>query len=107
MINDLPFQTGHSEAERNSFNAAFHELGFRWYWDTDTYNDLVRRFNCTTERVRHYLEAHQPHLLRAYDAGFLVDAIQQAQLKTQRAALNTPPSRHFDWAQTLGSEIGA
>ena len=85
MINDLPFHTGPSEAERNSFNAAFYELGLRWYWDTDTYNDL----------------------LKAYDAAFLVDAIQQAQLKAQRTASQTPAARHFDWAQTLAGEIGA
>ena len=107
MINDLPFQTGHADAERNSLNAAFHELGFRWYWDAATYNDLVRRFNCTTERIRHYLEAHQAHLLKAYDAAFLVDAIQQAQLKTQRVAPSAAASQPFDWAQTAGGEIGA
>ncbi len=106
MIDDLPVQTGHSEAERNSFNAAFHALGLRWYWDTDTYDALVRRFTCTTERLRHYLEAHQAHLLKAYDAEFLVDAIRQTQLKAQRAAPNAAASRPFDWAQTLGSEIG-
>ena len=107
MTNDLPFQTGPREAERNSFNAAFYELGLRWYWDTDTYNDLLRRFDCTTRRIQHYLEAHQAHLLKAYDAAFLVDAIQQAQLKAQRTASNIPSARHFDWAQTLAGEIGA
>jgi len=36
-------------------------------------------------RVRAYLEAHQPHLLRAYDADFLVDAIQGARNRFSKA----------------------
>ena len=107
MIDDLPFQAGHREAERDSFNAAFYELGLRWYWDTDTYENLLRRFDCATQRIRHYLEAQQPHLLKAYDAAFLVEAIQQAQLKAQRATAGTGTARRFDWAQTLAGEIGA
>ena len=107
MIDDLPFQAGYSEAERASFNAAFYGLGLRWYWDTDTYDDLLRRFDCATQRIRHYLEAQQPHLLKAYDAAFLVEAIQRAQLRTQRATAGTGKARRFDWAQTLAGEIGA
>ena len=29
------------------------------------------------ERIRHYLETRQPHLLKAYDATFLVNLIQE------------------------------
>ena len=34
--------------------------------------------------VRSYLEAQQPHLLRAYDAEFLVDAIDRWRTATRR-----------------------
>jgi hypothetical protein len=63
-----------AEIERNAFNAAFHELGLRWHWDSDTY-DALASDPCERARVRRYLEAEQPHLLRAYDVEFLTDAI--------------------------------
>ena len=65
------------EMERNGYNVAFSELGLEWYWDAETYADL-RVIPEEKGRVRAYLETHLPHLLRAYDADFLVDAIQGA-----------------------------
>ncbi|HEY9068430.1 MAG TPA: hypothetical protein VIO33_25825 [Burkholderiaceae bacterium] len=68
------------EIERNGYNVAFSELGLEWYWDAETYSCL----HCIPEekgRVRAYLETHQPHLLRAYDADFLVTAIQNARAR--------------------------
>jgi hypothetical protein len=29
-----------AEIDRNAYNAAFYELGLRWHWDIDTYNEL-------------------------------------------------------------------
>jgi len=63
------------EIERNAYNVAFCELGLEWYWDAKTYAEL-RAAAQQTCHVRSYLEAHQPHLLRAYDAEFLVNAIE-------------------------------
>jgi hypothetical protein len=63
------------EIERNAYNVAFCELGLDWYWDARTYADL----RASSEKKCHvlsYLEAHRPHLLRAYDADFLVNAIE-------------------------------
>jgi hypothetical protein len=61
-----------TELLRNACNAAFHELGLDWYWDTGqplpgagTGRDGM--LAC----VRDYLTAHQSHMLKAYDAGFL------------------------------------
>ena len=31
MVNENIFQCDSHESERNAYNAAFHELGFRWY----------------------------------------------------------------------------
>jgi hypothetical protein len=63
----------------------------------------------TTERIRHYLETRQPHLLKAYDASFLADVIQakKAVLSQDWMSRNAVGSRHFDWSQTLGGELGA
>lgn len=109
MRSDSAVQRQH-EVERNAYNAAFHDLGFRWYWDRDVHEQLMQRAANPTERIRHYLEAHQAHLLRAYDANFLVAAIEAA--KVEHAKRGTAPeaalSNPFDWAQmSRGSELGA
>ena len=63
-----------SETERNAYNVAFCELGLEWHWDANTYNEL-RTVAKQKEPVRTYLESQHPHLLRAYDVDFLVNAI--------------------------------
>jgi hypothetical protein len=62
------------ELERNAFNAAFSELGLCWYWDEKTYAEL-QSIAAESERLRRYVESQHRHLLTAYDADFLVDAI--------------------------------
>jgi hypothetical protein len=61
------------EAHRHAYNAAFEELSLSWRWDTATYAHLQRHGR---DLVRAYLQAEQAHLLRAYDADFLVNAIE-------------------------------
>jgi hypothetical protein len=107
MMNDYPFQTCSAEAERDSLNAAFYELGFRWHWDSATYNALLGQRSSTSERIRYYLETRQSHLLKAYDAAFLVDLIQEKTLIGNQRALSGAVARHFDWSQLLGGELGA
>ncbi|MEO8807866.1 MAG: hypothetical protein ABI433_17435 [Burkholderiaceae bacterium] len=109
MVNDFPSQYRFNEAERNAYNAAFHELGFRWHWDSDTYKHLTHSGLNAEEQLRYYLETQQAHLLKAYDTGFLIGVIQEKQLQhTKRATASAArPGRHFDWAQTLGGELGA
>ena len=63
------------ELERNAFNAAFSELGLCWYWDEKTYAEL-QSISAESERLRRYVESQHRHLLTAYDADFLVDAIR-------------------------------
>ena len=63
-----------SETDRNAYNIAFCELGLEWHWDANTYNEL-RTVAKQKEPVRTYLESQHPHLLRAYDVDFLVNAI--------------------------------
>ena len=57
----------------------------------------------------HFLETRQPHLLKAYDAAFLVGAIQEKKLihRKRGSASDASSARYFDWAQTLGGELGA
>jgi len=108
MLADLPAHRPADEIDRNAYNAAFHELGFRWYWDLDTYQRLAHSGLDPEQRIRHYLETQHAHLLKAYDAAFLVDVIQaKHSVHHQRAATsNALTSRHFDWSQTVAGELG-
>ena len=64
-----------AEADRSAYNRAFSELGLEWYWDAATYEQLLA---CAGDKhcVQAYIEGHQPHLLQAYDSGFLAEAIE-------------------------------
>ena len=90
------------DLERDAYNATFYELGLRWHWDGETYASLLRHSEQPEARIRHYLETRQPHLLKAYDAEVLSGLIQQ------RAEQHKSCDAHrFDWAQSLGRELGA
>jgi hypothetical protein len=96
------------EIELDAYNAAFYQLGLRWYWDTDTYQRLLGVSDTAAERVRWYLQTQQSHLLKAYDADFLVNAIEAAKAacrKVKRAGA-APSSARFDWAEIGAAEIG-
>lgn len=71
-----------AEAHRHAYNAAFEDVGLNWYWDCATYSGLRAQ---GPDPVRTYLESEYAHLLRAYDADFLVNAVEAA--KVQRLAL--------------------
>lgn len=64
-----------AEAERHAYNAAFDALGLSWHWDRETWTRLAP---LGREALRHYLESEHAHLLRAYDAQFLVEAVEAA-----------------------------
>lgn len=101
------FASDEEEIERDAYNAAFHALGLRWYWDADTYNELQHSFSDARERVRMYLRTRQTHLLTAYDADFLVNAIEAKKAgcrKTVSRSSAPAASRHFDWAE---AQVGA
>lgn len=92
---------GDAELLRNACNAAFHELGLDWYWDAGqplpgagTGRDGM--LAC----VRDYLTTHQSHMLKAYDAGFLADAILAAMSRC------TQPAVAADWCALQQRQIG-
>ncbi|MEO8925280.1 MAG: hypothetical protein ABI330_21060 [Caldimonas sp.] len=109
MLNSPSVEDRILELDRNAYNAAFHELGFRWHWDSDTYDYLLSRNRDPAEQIRHYLQTSQPHLLTAYEVVFLVQLIREKQVSHRRrqAARGDAAAAHFDWSQTLGGEIGA
>lgn len=62
--------------ERDAFNAAFRELGLRWHWDAATFQQL-KPIADDGDRIHTYLETRAPHLLKAYDAAFLANAVRE------------------------------
>lgn len=97
----------HADAHRNAYNAAFHELGLSFHWDGATYRDVLCQDG---ERacLRSYLETHQPHLLKAYDAEFLVDAIQAAKARCYdvMTADGCRPGAFINWAEIQQHHAG-
>lgn len=92
-------------AQRNAWNAAFHELGLPWYWDVGC--DLP---DPGAERacVGAYLARCQPHLLTAYDADFLVDAIlaTKERCEVQCREAGGDPGAPIDWRELRQQQIG-
>jgi hypothetical protein len=92
------------EIDRHAYNAAFYELGLRWCWDEDTWRDLAA-IGCEDSRIKTYLQKQQPHLLRAYDADFLVAAIKSAKARCVDS-LGTGDLHGVDWKAFQGAEVG-
>ena len=110
MGSNASIEQGHDEMELDAYNAAFFELGFRWHWDRATYNELRQANPEPSERIVHYLRGQHPHLLKAYDAAFLVGAIETRKSLCRArsdAASGTGTSTRFDWAESRGCELGA
>ena len=111
MCIDTNFMSEAADRELNAYNAAFYELGLRWHWDSATYEALLALGGDGAARIRHYLQMQQPHLLRAYDADFLVAMIERKAVAHRAAADATrqggAAARFFDWAQARGCELGA
>jgi hypothetical protein len=96
-----------ADIERSAYNAAFYEMGLRWYWDDATYERLATE-SCERSRLRQYLHSAQPHLLRAYDADMLTQAILEAKQRLQRALSNCTPRAlpRFNWVDARWGEVG-
>lgn len=95
-----------ADLHRNAYNAAFYELGLRWHWDTDTDHDLSDA-TAGTQRLRHYLESDQSHLLKVYEADFLIDAIQSAKARCYEAMKVAGVRKSaVNWAEFQHAQIG-
>jgi hypothetical protein len=62
------------EIHVSAYNRAFHEMDLDWHWSANTYRELAPEAG-ERDRIRAYLTTRHPHLLKAYDADFLADAI--------------------------------
>ena len=60
-----------------TYHAAIDELGLEWNWDPATYGHGAAG-------LRAYIEKEQSHLLRVYDADFLVEAVESTRARLHR-----------------------
>jgi hypothetical protein len=109
MSSDSNFTREADDRDLDAYNAAFYELGLRWHWDGATYEALLSLAVDGPSRIGHYLQTQQPHLLRAYDADFLVAMIER-KTDAKRAAADATrqdgtASRFFDGAHARGCEL--
>jgi len=58
------------------YNAAFWDLGLRWFWTEATYASLAHLPD-DRARIGAYLREHQPHLLASYAEDFLAGLIAE------------------------------
>jgi hypothetical protein len=63
-------------ADLHAYHAAFEELGLSWRWDPATWGG-------GPDGLRAYVEKEHAHLLRAYDADFLVQAVESTRARLQ------------------------
>lgn len=109
MLNAITHNLAADSAEihRNAYNAAFYELGLKWHWDVATYRGLLPNA-AETDRIKFYLSNHQPHLLNAYDAEFLVSAIQttKARCYENMTASGCTNSDGINWAEIHANQVG-
>lgn len=96
-----------TNADRNAYNAAFHELGLSCVWDADLYASAASGVDDRTG-LRNYLAQHQAHLLCAHDADFLIEAIlsTKARCHAQLCAEGCNPGAYIDWPALQQRQIG-
>jgi hypothetical protein len=78
-----------------AYNMAFEELGLRFRWDVRTLASLAS-IEGEAARIIAYVEAHHPHLLSAYSADFLSQAILAKKNAQRPEALETREAIAFE-----------
>lgn len=101
MSNELNSQSLAEQIECDAYNAAFYELGLKWFWEPETYRRLLESGRLCAERLRQFVEGSQPHLLKAYDAEFLAHAIE-----SRKSHYQSTNAMHCNWAALQAGEIG-
>lgn len=90
-----------TDAHRHAYNAAFDELGLNWHWDAATYAGVRSHGR---DGLRTWLEREHAHLLRAYEADFLVNAIESVKARCRPGiAANSAHSHRATAAARHGS----
>jgi hypothetical protein len=67
-----------ADAPRVAYHAAFDELDLSCQWDPEVHG-------AGRDGLRAYLEREHAHLLRVYDADFVMDAVEATRARLHRA----------------------
>ncbi len=96
------------ECHLAAYNAAFYELGLSWHWDSDQFHEL-QSLPCERDRIKTYMHTHQSHLLKVYDADFLIDAIQTTKSRCFETLTENGAKKAatVNWAEFQRAEVGA
>ena len=96
-----------AECHLAAYNAAFYELGLSWHWDSDVFHAL-QSLSCERDRIKQYMETHQAHLLKVYDADFLIDAIQATKARCFETMTENGAKKAatVNWAEFQRAEVG-
>jgi hypothetical protein len=95
------------EAQLCAYNSTFDELGLRFRWDAGTLA-LLAGIDGEEAQIAAYIEAHHPHLLKAYSVGFLSRAILEKKQARYPARLpmraeSAPPLNHVERQPQMSS----
>jgi hypothetical protein len=93
------------EAQLCAYNTAFEELDLMFRWDAGTLVALAP-INGDRERVCAYIERHHPHLLTAYSADFLCQAIVDKKNQHYHACAESAALRHGRHGQSRHDSPG-
>ena len=84
MIHAMYSDDREVQAQVCAFNTAFEELDLMFRWDVQTYLALASA-DSDYGKIAQYIETHSPHLLKAYSAEFLCQAIVERKNSTVEA----------------------
>jgi len=98
---------GAMDLHLDAYNAAFCELGLKWHWNAETYQELQRSSGDKCH-LQNYLETRQSHLLNAYDVVFLVNVIQNTKARCYDAMIARGPGAgaSVNWVEFLNHDVG-
>lgn len=100
---EIPFERlnlTEAEVQRRAYSTAFLRLGLNVSWDP-TYSAGFSEAADEKEAIRHFIRNRSPHLLKAYDAEFLCDAVHQEKRRCEqqiRECLITGGPLLWNWA---------
>ena len=99
------------DGHRPAFNAAFEHAGFPWHWREDEYRELLTVAG-GKERIRHFLEQHEPAFLTRPDAEATIAALHADKTRRYVAhaaqggiALRPGVSRLISEARAAGTRL--
>ncbi len=113
IVFDVDGTLGETEpVHREAFNLAFRAEGLDWHWDPELYREIVRRPG-GRERLRYYVETHQPDHLERFERDDMFTRIHRRKtrafgrlLEDSGTSLRTGVGRLITDARSCGVQLG-